>query len=157
MLSIISAIQSSSPTVPMGGSRGQSQHQRGHGQQEEHVLPTERVVAYAQVGDDGPDIEYDETDCGGRSDRWYTDAYADQQSDRARYFKGAQYEQPRFLHAHLGHGDEEPLRADRGDEVDRGREDVSDGGQDTDNDVGGEHGIHDFLNLLVGERSSLEP
>jgi hypothetical protein len=51
------------------GSRDQSQHQRGHGQQEERSRRADRVVAYAQVGDDGTDEEQDEADCGGRHDQ----------------------------------------------------------------------------------------
>ena len=45
------------------GSGGQPQHQRGHGQQEEHGRRGERVVACAQVGDDGTDEEHDDANC----------------------------------------------------------------------------------------------
>ena len=44
-------------------------HQRGHGQQEERGRRADRVVAYAQVGNDGNDEEQDEADCGGCPDR----------------------------------------------------------------------------------------
>ncbi len=50
------------------GSRDQSQHQRGHGQQEERGRRADRVVACAQVGDDSADEVQDEADGGGRPD-----------------------------------------------------------------------------------------
>src|SRR5215210_6484239 len=112
------------------GSRDQSQHQRGHGQQEECSRRADRVVAYAQVGDDGTDEEQDE---------------ADQQSERARCFEGAQHGQPRFRHARLGRGDEDEFVAY---EIGRGREGVSGDGHQGANDVGGKHSeLQSFLDV----------
>src|SRR5215217_6362256 len=126
------------------GSRDQSQHQRGHGQQEECSRRADRVFAYAQVGDDGTDEEQHEADCGGSPDQWHTDE-ADQQSKRARCFEGAQHGQPRFRHARLGRGDEDEFIAH---EIGRGREGVSGDGHQGDNDVGGKHSeLQSFLDV----------
>src|SRR5215204_2750189 len=126
------------------GSRDQSQHQRGHGQHEECSRRSDRVVPYAQVGDDGTDEEQDEVDCGGRPDQWHADE-ADQQSERARCFEGAQHGQPRFRHARLGRGDEDEFVAH---EIGRGREGVSGYGHQGDNDVGGKHSeLQSFLDV----------
>jgi hypothetical protein len=57
------------------GSRpGHSQYQRGDGQQQKHSRQTERVIACAQMGDDGTDKEQDKTTCGRDSDQWDGDA-----------------------------------------------------------------------------------
>jgi hypothetical protein len=72
------------------------------------------------MGNDGPDKEQDEADCGGRPYQWHADA--DHQSDRASCFKDAKHGYPRFRYACLGHVDEDLLVAD---EIERGREDVS--------------------------------
>src|SRR5215210_8352817 len=126
------------------GSRDQSQHQRGHGQQEERSRRADRVVAYAQVGDDGTDKEQDEADCGGRPDQWHVDD-ADQQSERARCLESAQHGQPRFRHVRLGRGDEDEFVAH---EIGRGREGVSGDGHQGDNDVGGKHSeLQSFLDV----------
>src|SRR5918994_6308949 len=127
---------------PRDGSRDQSQHQRGHGQQEERSRRADRVVAYAQVGDDGTGEVQDKADGGGRPDQRHADE-ADQQSERARCFEGAQHGQPRFRHAHLGRGDENEFVAH---EIGRGREGVSGDGHQGDNDVGGKHSeLRSFL------------
>src|ERR671910_1054752 len=126
------------------GSRDQSQHQRGHGQQEECSRRADRVVTYAQVGDDGTDEEQDEADCGGRPDQWQADE-ADQQSERARCFEDAQHGQPRFRHAYLGCSDEDELEAHK---IGGGREGVSGDGHQGDNDVGGKHSeLQSFLDV----------
>src|ERR671912_132047 len=126
------------------GSRDQSQHQRGHGQQEECSRRADRVVTYAQVGDDGTNEEQDEADCGGRPDQWNADE-ADQQSERARCFEGAQHGHPRFRHAYLGCSDEDELEAHK---VGCGREGVSSDGHQGDNDVGGKHSeLRSFLDV----------
>src|SRR5215211_9224482 len=117
------------------GSRDQSQHQRGYGEPEARSRRADRVVAYAQVGDDGTDEEQDEADCGGRPDQWHADE-ADQQSNRARCFEDAQHGQPRFRHAYLGCGDEDEFVAHK---IGGGREGVSGDGHQGDNDVGGKH------------------
>jgi hypothetical protein len=67
--------------------------------------------------------------------QWHADA--DEQSDRASCLKDAKRSYPRFRHACLGHVNEDLLIAD---EVECGREDVSRSSQESDNDVGDEHG-----------------
>src|ERR671910_1474131 len=126
--------------------RGQVQHQRGHGQQEEPDRQAElgRVVACEQVGVDGTDEEQDEADRGGRPDQWHADE-AEEQSERARCFEGAQHGQPRFRHACLGRGDEDEFVAH---EIGRGREGVSGDGHQGDYDVGGKHSeLQSFLDV----------
>ncbi len=56
---------------------------------------------------------------------------------RARCLENAQHGHPRFRNARLGHGDADLLIAD---EIARGREDVSGGSEDSDNEVGGRRG-----------------
>jgi hypothetical protein len=46
-----------------GSRRGQSQYQRGDGQQEEHNRQTERVIVCAHMSDDGTDKEQDKATC----------------------------------------------------------------------------------------------
>src|SRR5215213_5563193 len=127
---------------PRHGSGGQPQRQRCHGEQEEHGRGGERVVACAQVGDEGTDEEQDDADgggCpdggGGRPDQWHADA--DQQPEGAGSFEGGQGGQPRFRHVRLGHGGEDPVIA--GD-IGRDREGEVGDEQAADNDVRGEHG-----------------
>jgi hypothetical protein len=57
-----------------GSRRGQSQDQRGDGQQEEHNRQTERVIASAQMRDDRADKEQDKADRSGYPDQWHADA-----------------------------------------------------------------------------------
>src|SRR5918997_3694313 len=72
------------------GSRDHSQHQRGHGQQEEPSRRADRVVAYAQVGDDGTDEVQDKADGGGRPDQRHADE-AEKQTDGGGRVEGAQH------------------------------------------------------------------